>query len=120
MEDTSVSTKEKSKAVTSDTKASRQTLNAQQSTKSGAKLPMAERAEKMRDLLARLKDVTHQWYLLTGEAIPRPVTSTNHLVFALPLAGHVIVNTVTSDGKQNFLVDGVPVIPVTSTQTIAE
>jgi hypothetical protein len=32
-------------------------------------------------------------------------------VIALPMAGHVIVNTVTSDGKHDFIVDGQPIIP---------
>ena len=110
------STKEKLKAVMSDTKASRQTSNVQPSTGNGVKPPMDAKAEaeKMREILARLKDVTHSWSLNLDVTMPAPFISTSHLIVAFPLAGHVIKNAVTSDGKQNFEVDGELVIPVTS------
>lgn len=116
MEDTKESTKAKSKPVTSPTKASRQNSNAPQNTPVGVKRPMDAKAEaeKLREILARLKDVTHSWSLTLGVTMPAPFISTNHIIFAFPLSGHVIKNAVTSDGKQNFEVDGVLVIPVTS------
>jgi hypothetical protein len=114
MADTKESTKARSKAVTSPIITSRQGLNVPQNTPDGAKLPTAARAEKLRDLLARLKDVTHSWSLALDVTIPEPYISTNYIFFALPLNGHVIQNAVTSDGKQNFAVDGELVIPVTS------
>lgn len=114
MEDTKEFTKAKSKPVTSHTKASRQGLNVRQNTPAGVKLPTEERAEKLREILARLKDVTHSWSTALDVTIPAPFISNNYVFFALPLNGHVIKNAVTSDGKQNFEVDGVLVIPVTS------
>lgn len=116
MEDINEFTKAKSKAVTSPTKTSRRPLNVQQNTKSGAKPHMDAKAEaeKVKEILARLKDVTHSWSLTLDVTMPAPFISTNHIIFAFPLAGHVIKNAVTSDGKQNFEVDGELVIPVTS------
>lgn len=120
MEDTKEFTKEKLKPVTSRTTASRQTLSAKQSTADGAKPPtvakyVTKEAEKMRDLLARMKDVTHNWpSRQAGGTLPAPFITPEFIFFAFPLGGHVIQNAVTSDGKQNFLVDGVLVIPVTS------
>jgi hypothetical protein len=114
MDDTNVSTKAKSKAVTSPTKKSRQGLTQPQNTPVGVKPPTEERAETIRDLLARLKDVTHSWSLALDMTMPLPYISTNYVFIAFPTGGHVIKNAVTSDGKQNFLVDGEPVIPVTS------
>jgi hypothetical protein len=120
MADTNGYTKAKLKVVTSPIKPSRQNLNASRSTKDGVKPPTAvkdvtQEAEKMRDLLARMKDVTHNWpSRLPSGKMPLPLISNNHIIFAFPLGGHVIKNTVTSDGSQNFEVDGVSVIPVTS------
>jgi len=114
MEDTKGSTKAKSKAVTSAIKPSRQGSNQPQNTPDGVKLPTDEKAEKMRDLLARLKDVTHSWSLNLDVTMPAPYISTNYIYFAFPLNGHVIENAVTSEGAQNWKVDGELVIPVTS------
>ena len=114
MDDTNVFTKAKSKAVTSPIKRSRQGLTPPQNTPAGVKLPMEERAETIRDLLARLKDVTHSWSLALDVTMPLPYISTNYVFLAFPTGGHVIENSVTSDGKQNFTVDNVSVIPVTS------
>ena len=124
MEDIKESTKAKSQTGTSATKASRQSLSPSQNTAGGVKLPTGEKAEKeaekIRDLLAKMKDVTHSWPCklpdVTGEltAMHTPFISTEYIFFAFPLKGHVIKNAVTSDKKQNFLVDGVLVIPVTS------
>ena len=118
MADTKEFTKAKSKAVTSHIKPSRQNLNAAQNTGDGVKPLMEANAvtsEKIRDLLARMKDVTHTWPCrLPSGKMPAPFTSTEFILFAFPLGGHVIKNAVTSDGSQNFEVDGVLVIPVTS------
>lgn len=120
MEDTKGSTKAKSKVVTSPTKASRQALNASQSTADGAKPPTDERekeAEKIRDLLARVIDIYHNYPCrMKDGGMPKPHISTEFgfLFLAFPLGGHVIENAVTSEGAQNFLVDGGYVIPVTS------
>ena len=122
MEDTNVSTKAKSQTVTSRTKASHPPLNVLQNTPVGVLPPteakdVTKEAEKMRDLLARLKDVTHNWpSRLTSGKMPKPLISSDFIIFAFPLGGHVIENAVTSEGAQNFLVDGVSVIPVTSKQ----
>jgi hypothetical protein len=131
MEDTKEFTKEKLKAVTSDIKASRQTspasvnMNAgQTSVTSDAKF-QAE-AEKLRDALAIAKDLLNQWACrLPNGAMPKPYISTKFgmLVIALPLGGHVIDNIVTSDGKHDFAVDGISVIPdvtVTSNEKSAQ
>jgi hypothetical protein len=120
MADTNESTKAKSAEVTSVTKASRQNSNVPLSTSDGNKRPTDARAEaaKISELLARMKDVTHTWpcRLLSGK-MPAPLIRKGYIVFAFPLGGHVIENSVTSEGKQNFTVDGTPVIPVTSTET---
>ena len=124
MEDIKESTKAKSQTGTSATKASRQSLSPSQNTAGGVKLPTGEKAEKeaekIRDLLAKMKDVTHSWPCklpgVTGEltAMPTPFISTEYIFFAFPLKAHVIKHAVTSDKKPTFLVDGVLVIPVTS------
>jgi len=120
MVDTSVFTKAKYPQGTSFTEASRQKSNVKRNTTVGARLPteakdVTKEAEKMRDLLARLKDVTHNWpSRLASGKMPKPLISNDFIIFAFPLGGHVIENTVTSDGSQNFRVDGELVIPVTS------
>ena len=120
MEGTKESTKVKSKAVTSLTRQSRQTSNVPLSTNRGVEPPMEARvvtskeSEKIIELLARLKDVTHSWPCKMKGQMPVPFISNEYIIFAFPKGGHVIENSVTSEGKQNFLVDGVPVIPVTS------
>ena len=124
MADTNEFTKEKSKMVTSPISRSRLNSNPPQNMPDGKKLPTAKKAvtspeflaeaEKIRDLLARMKDVTHGWPCkLPSGRMPAPLISTNYdfVIFAFPKGGHVIQNSVTSDGKQNFLVDGIPVIP---------
>lgn len=67
----------------------------------------------MRDALAIAKDLLNQWIcrMPNGE-MPKPYISTRFgvLVLALPLGGHVIENIVTSEGKHDFDVDGVPVM----------
>lgn len=117
MEDTKESTKAKSKTVTSPTKASRQTLSASQNTNVGSLQPtdgkdVTTEAEKLRDLLARMKDLNHSWpcRMPNGE-MPIPFISSDFIVFAMPIHGHVIKNAVTSEGGQNFEVDGLLVIP---------
>lgn len=122
MEDTKESTKEKSLTVTSPIKASRQTSRVPANMKDGQKAVTSpakfqEEAEKMRDALAIAKDLLNQWAcrMPNGE-MPKPYISTKFgvLVIALPTGGHVIDNIVTSDGKHDFDVDGVPVMSVTS------
>ena len=111
MEDRKESTKARSKAVTSATKASRQPLSVPQSTQDGSKLPTEERAEKIRETLARLMDVTNSWPCKIEGKMPVPFISNDYIVFAFPKGGHVIKNLVTSEGKQNFSVDDVTVLP---------
>ena len=116
MADTKEFTKAKLKAVTSATTASRHPSIAPQNTADGAKLPTHERdAQKIADLLARLIDVTHNWPCKTANGkMPAPLIANGHIIIALPDGGHVIKNAITSEGGQNFMVDGMLVIPVTS------
>lgn len=118
MEGTKESTKARSKAVTSPTKASRQPSHAPANMKDGqtsvtSHAKFKEEAEKMRDALAIAKDLLNQWAcrMPNGE-MPKPYISTRFgvLVIALPMGGHVIENIVTSEGKHDFDVDGVPVM----------
>lgn len=118
MADTNEFTKAKSKVVTSPITASRQTSPVQVSTKDGqisvtSPVKFKEEAEKLRDSLAIAKDLLNQWScrMANGE-MPKPYISTKFgiLVIALPLGGHVIENLVTSEGKHDFGVDGIPVI----------
>lgn len=114
--------------VTSHTKRSRQNSNALQNTSDGvkpntdAKADRTKEAEQIRDLIARLMDIRHSWHLVTSEEIPVPLLSSenDYLVIALPKKGHVIKLMVTSKGSENFLVDGIPVIPDYETVTSKE
>lgn len=115
MADTKESTKARLKAVTSRAKASRQSYLAELSISDGVILPTDAKVEKTIEMLARLLDVTHNWqYRMPNGGMPLPLTKDDFIIIAFPTGGHVIKNTVTSDGKQNFTVDGVSVIPVTS------
>ena len=126
MEDLNVFTEAKSKAVTSPTKASRQSLSVPKPTPDGverhtdAKDVMASRqkeTEKMLDVLAVIKDVMNNWPCrMKNGGMPKPYISSRFgvLTIAFPTGDHVIENAVTSDGKHSFTVDDVPVIPVTS------
>jgi len=116
MADTKEFTKAKLKVVTSATTASRHPSIAMQNTADGAKPPTHERdAQKIADLLARLIDVTHNWPCKTANGkMPAPLIANGHIIIALPDGGHVIKNAITSEGGQNFMVDGMLVIPVTS------
>lgn len=122
MEGTNGSTKAKSQAVTSPTKASRQPSHAQTSTRDGQKsvtspAKFQEEAEKMRDSLAIAKDLLNTWVCrMPNGQMPKPLISSKHgvLLIALPVGGHIVENVVTSDGRHDFSVDGVTVIPVTS------
>ncbi len=111
MEDTKESTKVKSKVVTSRTAASRHPSDAPQNTPAGSQ-PLTDEAEELRNLLARILDVMNSWPCreANGQMV-KPLISTSHILFALPVGRHVIKNTVTSSGKQNFAVDDVTVIP---------
>lgn len=114
MEDIKEFTKGKSKGITSTTTVSRQTLNPSQNIPAGAKLPTPEKdvtaeAEKIADLLARIQDVMNSWQKATKLEIPKPLISTNHVIVALPLNGQVIDNSVTSEGKHRFTVNGKPI-----------
>jgi hypothetical protein len=119
MEDTSVFTEAKSKVVTSPTKASRQSSHALHSTKDGQKSVTSASAkfqketEQIKDALSVAKDLLNQWPCRMPDGkMPQPLISNSGvIVIALPMAGHVIVNTVTSDGKHDFIVDGQPIIP---------
>lgn len=71
----------------------------------------------MKDALAIAKDLMNMWPCpMPNGQMPKPFISNKYgvLTIALPLAGHVIENLVTSDGKHDFGVDGEPIIPVTS------
>ena len=116
MADTKEFIKAKSKVITSATTASRHPSIAPQNIPAGAKLPTHEKdAQKIADLLARLIDVTHNWPCRTANGkMPAPLIANGHVIIALPDGGHVIKNAVTSEGGQNFMVDGMLVIPVTS------
>lgn len=115
MADTKESTKARSRAVTSREKASRQSYHAELSISDGVILPTDEKAEKTIEMLARLLDVTHNWiHRMPDGGMPLPLTKDDFIILAFPTGGHVIKNAVTSDGRQNFTVDGVSVIPVTS------
>lgn len=123
MADTNESTKVKSKAVTSHITASRQNSNPSLNTPDGASLPTEakavtskeQEAEKIRDQLARLLDVIHNWPCKeTDGKMVEPLIYNNYIYFAFAVNGHVIKNSVTSDNKQDFIVDGITVIPVTS------
>jgi hypothetical protein len=114
MDDTKGSIKGKLNPVTSPTKASRQPLSQAENTPDGVKLPTDEKAEIIRDLLSRLLDVTNSWKTKLDVTIPAPFISSEYIFFAFPLVGHVTENSVTSSGGQNFIVDKLPVIPVTS------
>jgi len=126
MADTNESTKEKSQAVTSPTKASRQKSPVPANMKDGQKsvtspAKFQEEAEKMRDTLAVAKDLLNQWVCrMPNGQMPKPYISTRFgvLVIALPTGGHVIDNIVTSDGKHDFDVDGIPCIPIDVTETV--
>ncbi len=110
MADTKGSTMEKSKGVTSPITASRQASNVRQNTQTGVKPPTPERDEVI-TTLARLLDVMNSWPCKADGKMPKPLITAGHVMVALPLGGHVIRNSVTSEGKMNFVVDDVTVIP---------
>lgn len=123
MEDTNVSTKEKSATVTSPTKASLQSSPALPSTNDGQKSVTSASAEfqketeKILDALGMIKDATNCWPCKMNDGkMPIPLISSEYgiLVVSFPLGGHVIKTVVTSDGKLDYEVDGHRIIPVTS------
>jgi hypothetical protein len=128
MEDTSVLTEAKSKAVTSPIKASRQSSHAPHSTKDGQKSVTSASAkfqketEQIKDALSTAKDLLNQWPCRMPDGkMPQPlISSSGVVVIALPMAGHVIVNTVTSDGKHDFIVDSEPIIPDVTETDVTE
>lgn len=128
MEDTNVFTEEKSKAVTSPISVTSAKSRVQHSTKDGQKsvtsasVKFQKEAEQIKDALSIAKDLLDKWpcRMPNGE-MPEPHISSRFgvLMIALPMSGHVIVNTVTSDGKHDFIVDGEPIIPdVTADVTV--
>lgn len=88
-----------------------------QSTSDGSSQPTEEKAETseetqiMLDLLARLKDIFDKWPVKFNGQQPEPFFDQHFMYIAFPIRGHVIKNSVTSDGKQSFSVDGVEMIP---------
>lgn len=77
----------------------------------------------MRDALAIAKDLLDKWPCrLPDGTMPKPHISIKFgvLSIGLPLAGHVIENAVTSEGKHDFRVDGELIVPVTPTETPVE
>jgi hypothetical protein len=104
------STKAKSTVVTSPITTSRHHSIASQNTQDGAKLPMeAKEREEILNQLARMIDVMHNWPMKIEGKMPKPYIAGGHVFFAFPVGGHVIQNSVTSEGTVNFFVDGVPV-----------
>lgn len=72
---------------------------------------MTAESRKMVEQAARLLDVIRSWSLIFGdETTTEPLIFSDYLIIALPLRGHVLENAVTSEGKQNFIVDGTPVL----------
>lgn len=115
MDDINESTEERLKMVTSSTKVTLVPSLPSQSTKGSAKLHTGEKAEKETEEMlyqaSRLLDLIRSWSLIHGETTAvEPLIFNDHLVIAFPLGGHVVKNSLTSDGKQNFTVDGKPVL----------
>lgn len=125
MADTSVFTEEKSRAVTSPTSVTSAKSPVRRSTKDGQRSVTSANAEseKIKDALAIAKDLLDKWpcRMPNGE-MPLPHISSKFgvLMIALPMNGHVIENTVTSDGKHDFMVDGDPIIPDVTSDVTAE
>ena len=129
MADTSVFIEEKSKVVTSPTSVTSAKSPAQRSTKDGQKSVTSASAkfqketEQIKDALSVAKDLLNQWPCRMPDGkMPQPLISTNYgvITIALPMAGHVIVNTVTSDGKHDFIVDGQPIVPDVTEADVTE
>lgn len=115
MDDINESTEARLKMVTSSTKATLVPSLPSQSTKGSAKPSTGEKAEKETEEMlyqaSRLLDLIRSWSLIHGETTaPVPLIYNDHIIIALPLGGHVMENSLTSDGKQNFTVDGKPVL----------
>lgn len=115
MEDTNESIEERLKTVTSSTKATLVPSLPSQNTKGSVKRSTGEKAEKETEEMllqaARLLDLIRSWSLIHGETTaPVPLIFNDHIIVAFPLSGHVMENSLTSDGKQNFTVDGKPVL----------
>lgn len=123
MDDTNVSTEEKSNPVTSPTKVTSQKSPVQPNTSDGQKsvtsvsAKFQKETEQIKDALAIAKDLLNKWpcRMKNGE-MPLPLISNEFgvLTIALPMSGHVIENIVTSTGDKklhDFKVDGEPVIP---------
>lgn len=115
MAGTNGSTKAKLKAVTSPIKASRQLSPVNHNTSDGQESVTSVSAELVADALAKVLDLMDTWPCkIDGKTMPKPFIAAGHVFIALPSGGHVIENTVTSNGKHMFSVNGTPVIPVTS------
>lgn len=90
---------------------------AQTSTSDGQKSVTSKFAKEtaaILDALAMLKDVMNTYPCKINGKMAEPLISSDLLVIAFPLCGHVIKNVVTSDGKLDFEVDRQRIIPVTS------
>lgn len=74
----------------------------------------AKETEAILDALATLKDAMNTYPCKVDGKTIEPHISSDLMVIVFPLAGHVIENVVTSDGKLDFKVDGQRIIPVTS------
>jgi len=77
----------------------------------------AEQREKMLDALAMLKDAMNLYPCKLPNGMtpaPKLFTEFGVLCVAFPLGGHVIEMIVMADGKLDFKVDDVTIIPVMS------
>jgi hypothetical protein len=75
----------------------------------------AEERERMLDALAILKDALNMYPIKAKDGkTPAPQLFINHGVLLVPfmLGGHVIKSAVMADGKVDFTVDGINIIPV--------
>lgn len=79
----------------------------------------AEEREKILDALAMLKDAMNIYpcKMPNGQTpAPRLFIEFGVLLIAFPLGGHVIETVVMADGKTDFRVDDVTIIPVMSVE----
>jgi hypothetical protein len=76
---------------------------------------LAEEREKMLDALAMLKDAMNLYpcKMANGQTpAPKLFNEFGVLLIAFPVGGHVIDLVVMADGKMDFKVDDVTIIPV--------
>ena len=116
---TNESTKAKSLMDTSNTTKPALPSNPSQNTSTSAKRPtdakdvtkFEKETESLMAVLARLLDLVRAWYLIFGmNATITPMYYGDYVIIAFPLKQHDVKNSITSDGKMNFTVDGMDVL----------